>query len=189
MRKLASFIIVSLDGFHETPDGDFDWPIVDDEFNDFAVRQLDEVEALGFGRTTYEHMASYWPTEQTEINDPGITSRMNSKPKFVFSTSLTEAGWSETTIARGDAVAQAQAIKETPGGDLLIIGSAHLTAHLADAGVLDELRIMISPIVIGQGRSLFQDLTRRIPLTLLRTRLFESGNILLTYRPEPEARD
>ena len=188
MRTLASFIITSLDGFYEGPNGEFDWPIVDEEFNTFAIRQLDEAETLGFGRATYEHMAAYWPTEQAQANDPAITSRMNTKPKVVFSTTLEDATWSATTIARGEAAEQVPTIKATAGGELLVIGSAHLTAGLAEAGAIDELRIMVSPIVIGRGRSLFENLKGRVSLTLLRVRQFDSGNVLLTYRPSPHAR-
>src|ERR1700722_9799450 len=98
MRTLASFIVTSLDGFYEGRNGELDWPIVDEEFNDFVVSQLDEADTLGFGRATYEHMAAYWPTEQAEANDPAITSRMNDKEKVVFSTTLNDAGWSRTTV-------------------------------------------------------------------------------------------
>jgi len=185
MRTLASFIVTSLDGFYEGPNGEFDWLIPDEEFNDFAVRQLDEADTLGFGRETYEHMAAYWPTEQARVNDPAITSRMNTKPKVVFSNALEHAGWSNTTIIAGEAVERIETVKTAPGGELLVLGSAHLTAHFAAAGVLDELRIMVCPIVLGSGRSLFEDLKNRISLTLLRYRQFDSGNVLLTYRPSP----
>ena len=103
MRTLASFIFTSLDGFYEGPNGELDWSNVDAEFKDFAVRQLDEADTLGFGRATYEHMAAYWPTEQAMANDPAITSRMNDKEKLVFSTTLTDANWSGTTVVRGEA--------------------------------------------------------------------------------------
>jgi dihydrofolate reductase len=185
MSTLASFIAISLDGFYEGPNGEFDWLIPDEEFNDFAIRQLDEADTLGFGRATYEHMAAWWPTEQAQINDPAITSRMNTKPKLVFSTTLERAGWSNTTIVAGEAVEQIEAVKSAPGGELLVLGSTHLTTHFAAAGVLDELRIMVCPIVLGSGRSLFEDLKDRISLTLLRFRQFDSGNVLLTYRPSP----
>lgn len=183
MRTLASFIFISLDGFYEGPNGELDWPVVDQEFNDFAARQLDEAGAIGFGRATYEHMAAYWPTEQAMVNDPAITTRMNEKPKLVFSTTLTEADWSGTTVVRGEATAHVPAIKAAAGEELLVIGSAHLTASLARAGLLDELRIMVCPIVLGRGRSLFEDLKDRVSLTLLRVRRFDSGNLVLTYRP------
>jgi dihydrofolate reductase len=183
VRTLASFIITSLDGFYEGPNGELDWSIVDDEFNEFAVRQLDEADALGFGRATYDHMAAYWPTDQAQANDPAITSRMNTKPKLVFSTALEHAAWSNTTIVAGEAVEQIDTVKLARGGELLMLGSAHLTACLLTAGVLDELRIMVCPIALGQGRPLFEDLKDRVNLTLAHVRQFDSGRVLLTYRP------
>jgi dihydrofolate reductase len=185
MRTVASFIVTSLDGFHAGPNGEFDWLIPDEEFNDFAVRQLDEADTLGFGRATYEHMAAYWPTDQARLNDPAITSRMNTKPKLVFSTALEHARWSNTTIIAGDAVERIQTVKAGQGGQLLVLGSAHLTNHFAAAGALDELRIMVCPIAIGQGRPLFEDLKGRLSLRLADVRQFDSGNVLLTYRPSP----
>jgi len=185
VSTLASFIITSLDGFHEGPNGEFDWPIVDEEFRDFALRQLDAADTLGFGRATYDHMAAYWPTDQAEANDPAIASRMNSKPKLVFSTALEHADWSNTTVMEGAAVERIEAVKAAGGGELLVIGSAHLTASFVAAGVLDELRIMIAPIVIGQGRSLFEDLKGRVGLSLAHVRQFDSGSLLLTYHPSP----
>jgi dihydrofolate reductase len=185
MRTVASFIFTSLDGFYEGPNGELDWSNVDAEFNDFAIRQLDSADTLGFGRATYEHMATYWPTEQAKANDPAITSRMNDKEKLVFSTTLTDATWSGTTVVCGEATEHLPAIKAAVGKELLVIGSAHLTAKLAPAGVLDELRVMIFPIVLGQGRALFAELTDSLPLTLRGVREFDSGNVLLTYRPSP----
>jgi dihydrofolate reductase len=154
-ETLASFIITSVDGFYEGPSGELDWSVVDEEFKDFAIRQLDEADTLVFGRATYEHMAAYWPNDQTQANDPAIASRMNTKPKLVFSTTLEHASWSNTVVIGGEAVEEIKAVKTAPGGELLVLGSPHLTASFAAAGVLDELRVMISPIVIGQGRSLF----------------------------------
>jgi dihydrofolate reductase len=185
VSTVAAFIITSLDGFHEGPNGEFDWAIVDEEFRDFAIRQLDQADTLGFGRATYDHMAAYWPTDQAEANDPAIASRMNSMPKLVFSTALEEASWSNTTVVGGEAVERIEAVKAATAGELLVIGSAHLTAGFVAAGVLDELRIMISPIVIGQGRSLFEDLKDRVGLSLAHVRQFGSGSVLLTYRPSP----
>src|SRR5580692_6827595 len=128
MRTLASFIVTSLDGFYEGPNGELDWSIVDEKFKDFAICQLDEADTLGFGRATYEHMAAFWPTDQARANDPAIASRMNTKPKLVFSTALGQATWSRTTIIEGDAVERIGEVKASPGGELLVLGSAHLTA-------------------------------------------------------------
>jgi dihydrofolate reductase len=184
VRELAAFILTSLDGFSQGPNSAFDWAVVDEEFEDFAVRQLDEADTLCFGRATYEHMAAYWPTDQALANDPAITSRMNTKPKLVFSTTLERADWSNTTVMSGEAVERIEAVK-SGSGELLLLGSAHLTAHFAAAGLLDELRIMVCPIALGQGRSLFEDLKDRLPLRLSHVRPFESGQVLLTYRLSP----
>jgi dihydrofolate reductase len=183
VRSVASFIFISLDGFYEGPNGELDWPDVDSEFLDFAARQLDEAGTIGFGRATYEHMAAYWPTEQALVNDPVMTARMNDKEKLVFSTTLTDASWTGTTVVQGDAIERIAELRAAQGKDLLLLGSAHLTAELARAGILDELRIMIFPIVLGRGRSLFEDLRSPLSLALLRLRQFDSGNVLLTYRP------
>jgi dihydrofolate reductase len=187
VSTLASFIFTSLDGFYEGPEGEIDWPIIDEEFKAFAVGQLDEADVLGFGRATYEHMAAYWPTEQAVSDDPAISSRMNAMEKLVFSRTLTDAAWSGTTVVRGEATECIPSIKAAAGKDVLVLGSAHLTADLAQAGVLDELRIMVCPVVLGQGRSLFDDAEHRVPLNLLRVRQFDSGTLVLTYRPTPPA--
>ena len=134
MRTMASFIFISLDGFYEGPNGELDWPNVDAEFNDFAVRQLDEADTLGFGRATYEHMAAYWPTEQAMANDPAITSRMNDKEKLVSprrSPTQTGRGPPSCEARRGEAIEHVPELKAAPGKEVLVIGSAHLTANLA----------------------------------------------------------
>jgi dihydrofolate reductase len=183
VSTVAAFIFTSLDGFHEGPNGEIDWPVTDQAFRDFAVRQLDGAATLGFGRATYEHMAAWWPTQQAMDSDPAITTRMNEKDKLVFSTTLDGASWAGTTVSAGEATERVRAIRAAAGGELLLIGSAHLTASLAQAGLLDELRIMVCPVALGQGRSLFEDLKGRVALTLLDVKRFESGNLILTYRP------
>jgi dihydrofolate reductase len=85
MRNLTSFMVMTLDGFTEGPNGAFDWPNVDDEFNEFAISQLDDIDTLVFGRRTYEGMASYWPTPAALAGDPIFAERMNRIPKIVFS--------------------------------------------------------------------------------------------------------
>lgn len=185
MRTVASFIFTSLDGFYEGPNHELDFLPIDAEFNEQAVAQLDGADVLGFGRATYEVMAAYWPTELSAEDDTTITSRMNQKPKFVFSRSLTHPEWSGTVAIRGEATELLPTIDAGTDKDLLIMGSAQLTAELAQAGLLDELRIMICPVLLGQGHSLFEHLRDRISLELLQVRRFSSGNLSLTYRPLP----
>jgi len=184
MRKLISFIAVTADGFTEGPEGEFDWPIVDDGFNEFSISQLHDLGALLFGRVGYEGMASYWPTSMAQDDNPVITSLMNAIPKYVFSNTLGSADWANTTLVSGEAGPAVAKLKEEDGQDLAVFGSATFTASLLEQGLVDELRVMVMPILLGGGVSLLSAITKRFPLTLLRTMVFpSSGNVLLVYKP------
>ena len=183
MRKLFSFMAVTLDGYYEGPNGEFDWPNVDAEFNDFSISQLNDIDTLLFGRATYEGMASYWPTPVAVEFDPVIAERMNTIPKVVFSKSLAEATWQSSTLISEDIGTAVPKLKEEPGGTLAIFGSPTLTVSLLDAGLVDELRVMVMPILLGAGKSLFTGLGDRVHLRLGPTTVFRSGNVLLTYEP------
>lgn len=187
MRTLASFLMVSLDGYFEGPDPeDFGWQIVDDEFNQFAVRQLDSSDCLVFGRVTYQGMASYWPTPGAIESDPEVGSRMNHTLKIVVSRSLDrlEPEWNNTRLITKDVHHELSSLKQQPGKDLLVLGSSVLTASLIDMGLLDELRIIVNPVVLGEGRSVLGTAQHRPKLKLLENRTFRSGNVLLTYEPQ-----
>jgi dihydrofolate reductase len=183
MRKLLSFMVVTLDGYYEGPEGEFDWPNVDDEFNEFAISQMNDIGMLVFGRATYEGMASYWPTPAALEDDPAIADRMNSIPKVVFSSTLDSADWENSTLVTGNAAEAIAELKQQPGKDLAMFGSPTLTASLIEQGLVDELRVMVHPILLGGGKSLFSTLHRRMPVELERTTVFKSGNVLLHYRP------
>jgi dihydrofolate reductase len=183
MRKLISFMVTTLDGYYEGPNQEFDWPNVDDEFNEFAIRQINDIDTLLFGRVTYEGMASYWPTPEAAEFDPLIAGLMNDMPKVVYSSTLGEATWHNTTLVKDDATAAVAELKQQPGKDLALFGSPALTVSLLEAGLVDELRVMVNPILLGDGRSLFTTLSRRVPLELTTSTTFSSGNVLLCYRP------
>jgi dihydrofolate reductase len=183
MRKLYSFMVVSLDGFYEGPNGEFDWPNVDEEFNEFGIQQLHDTDVLLFGRATYEGMAAYWPTPAAREDDPVVAELMNTVPKIVVSTTLTAADWNNTRLVGGNVAEEIAKLKQEPGKGLAIFGSPNLTVSLLGMGLVDELRVMVHPILLGGGRSLFRTLDDRLPLELLQTRTFRSGNVLLTYRP------
>jgi dihydrofolate reductase len=183
MRKIIVFEVMTLDGYDEGPNKEFDWPVADEEFNEFGLRQLDEVDTLLFGRVTYEMMAAYWPTPAARQDDPGVAAKMNSLPKIVVSRTLTVTGWANSRLLEGDLATEVTKLKEQPGKDIAVFGSAGLTVSLLQLGLVDELRIMVSPIVLGAGRSLFRTAGERIRLRLLSARPFRSGNVLLTYTP------
>jgi dihydrofolate reductase len=176
-------MVVTLDGYYEGRNGEFDWPNVDDQFNEFAISQLNDIDTLVFGRVTYEGMASYWPTPAAVEDDPAVADRMNSIPKIVFSTTLDTADWENTTLIKGNVADAITELKQQPGKALAMFGSPHLTVSLLEQGLVDELRVMVHPILLGAGKSLFVGLNHRVPVTLETTTTFSSGNVLLSYRP------
>jgi dihydrofolate reductase len=185
VRRLYSFLMVTLDGFYEGPDQEFDFWTTDEEFNRFAAGQLRDSDVLIFGRATYGGMASYWPTQGAREDDPAIAELMNTMPKLVVSTTLASADWGDTRVVGANVAEELSKLKQQPGKDLAVLGSPTLTVSLIGMGLLDELRVMVSPVAIGDGKSLFRSTDHRLRLKLLQTRTFSSGNVLLTYQPQP----
>jgi dihydrofolate reductase len=183
MRKIFAFIMTTLDGYYEGPNQEFDFWVVDEEFEEFSVEQLDEVDALLFGRVTYEGMAAYWPTPAGKQDDPRVAARMNGLSKIVVSRTLDKAEWANTRLIKDDVTQELTALKQQPGKDIAILGSSDLTVSLLELGLVDEVRIMVNPVVLGAGKSVFRTAGERISLKLLRSRPFDSGNVLLYYQP------
>jgi dihydrofolate reductase len=182
MRKLFSFNMMTLDGFFEGPNGDIDWHNADnEEFNEFAIEQTSSLETLLFGRKTYQLMASYWPTETAINSDPIIADLMNRLSKIVFSRTLKSVDWNNTRLIRDNAHQEITNLKMQPGKDMAIFGSADLISSLMD--VIDEHRVMVNPILLGEGSPLFKPTANKVRLTLANVRTFDSGNVLLTYQP------
>ncbi|MCW2916134.1 MAG: dihydrofolate reductase [Actinomycetia bacterium] len=184
MRKIFSFMAMSVDGYHAGPNQELDWQNLDEEFNAFSLEQLSEVDTLLFGRVTYEVMVAYWPTQQGTDYDTGIAARMNNVHKIVISRTLDKADWSNTRLITDNIDEELAAVKQRPGKDIAIFGSSTLTANLLRMGLVDELRLLVNPIALGVGRTLFKSTGERTRLELLKTRPFKSGNVLLYYRPQ-----
>jgi dihydrofolate reductase len=185
MRKVIVFIMISLDGYFEGPDHELDWHNVDAEFNDtFAMPQLNEADTLIFGRRTYELMVSYWPTDAAQRNDSAIAGKMNSLPKIVFSRTLKNADWHNTTLLQENATEQLRELKDTPGKDMLVLGSSKLCVSLLSAGLIDEIRLIVNPVILGKGNTVFGGITEPVRMQLLDTKTFKSDNVLLRYTPQ-----
>lgn len=181
MRKVYLFNFITLDGYFEGKNRDINWHNTDEEFNQFSVEQLSQVGTLLFGRITYELMASYWATDQAQQDDPETTKMMNSLPKVVFSRKLQTADWQNSRVVSSDAAAEVRSLKESEGKDIAIFGSGNLAHTLIEAGVVDELRIMVNPILLGEGTPVFAKGTQH-KLELINSRQFKNGNVLLSYR-------
>jgi dihydrofolate reductase len=177
MRRLFVSNIMSLDGFFEGPNGEFDWPLVEEEFLGYARDMLRTVDTILFGRRTYLHMAAYWPTAPRDE----IAEQMNTLPKVVFSRTLERAEWKNSQLVRGDAAEEVARLKRASGKDLVILGSAALASSLLQANLIDEYRVILEPVVLGSGHPLFKSITGRIKMKLTGTRVFGSGVVVLYY--------
>lgn len=172
---------VSIDGYIEGPKREIDWHIVDDEFNAYAVETLRASDVLIMGRRTYELMADYWPT--APANDPVVKERMNGTPKLVFSTTLKRVDWQNSRLATGSIADEVARLKQVPGDGLLWVGGSDLAVSFLEQGLMDELRIILTPILLGAGKTVFDAIKKRYAFKLLSTRSFKSGNVVLTYEP------
>jgi dihydrofolate reductase len=184
MRRLSAFEQVSLDGFFTDAGGDMSWAHKQDpEWNEFAAGNASGEGALVFGRVTYEMMASFWPTPAAREANAAVAEGMNRMPKVVFSRTLDKAAWSNTTLVNSDPAAAVRKMKSEPGPDMVILGSGTIVSQLAQAGLIDELQIVVNPIVLGKGRTLFATVDRKIGLKRTRARPFGNGNVVLSYEP------
>jgi dihydrofolate reductase len=182
MRKVIVSEFVSLDGVVEDPKWTFQFG--SDEQEEFKLDELAAADALLLGRVTYEGFAAAWPSATDE---EGYADRMNGYPKHVVSTTQEEPlEWNNSTLIKGDVAEEVSKLKEQPGKDILVFGSADLVNTLMKHGLVDEYRLMVFPIVLGSGKRLFGDGLDTTVLELVDTKAFDSGVVVLTYRPAGE---
>ena len=189
MGKIVATEFISLDGVIEDPGGAENyehggWTFEIDrgeEGNAFKLGELEEAEAQLLGRDTYEGFAAAWPEREGDPDMGSFAKKMNSMPKYVYSTTLESAGWQNSTILSGDFATDIAKVKEEVDGIILVAGSAHLVQGLIANDLLDELRLMLFPVVLGGGKRLFDDDGRKVTLTLADARTVGAGVQLLTY--------
>jgi dihydrofolate reductase len=185
MAKLSCFMTLSLDGYFARTNGDMIWAHREDpEFSAFVARNAQSDGALLFGRVTYEMMASYWPTGAAHANAPEVAEGMNRAAKYVVSRTLERVSWSNTTLLEGELESGVAKLKRESERPIVTLGSASLVKALAEAALLDEYLIVVGPIALGAGRSLFAGMKRDLGLQLVETRRFANGNVFLRYTPE-----
>jgi dihydrofolate reductase len=187
MRKLAMFNAVTLDGFFCGPGGDLSWAHGapdDTEWNDFVAGNASGDGSLVFGRVTYDMMASYWPTPMAMQNSPIVAAQMTARSKLVFSRTLENVPWANTTVVGSDPVEAMRRLKNEPGNDMTILGSGSIVALLAGSGLIDEYQFVVRPIVLGKGRTLFEGLAAPLGMMLAKSRAFGNGSVWLRYEPK-----
>ncbi|TWD84195.1 dihydrofolate reductase [Kribbella amoyensis] len=183
MRDVVLYMSMSLDGFVGS---DREHPgMAIPEGPELRQWKLDRIGKAGahlMGRVTYQEMASFWPTSDDPYARP-----MNDIPKIVFSKSLSDAdaSWPDTRVARGDLATEIAAIKAEPGPDVIVWGGRRLAGALAAADLIDEYRLLVQPLILGQGESLFDQLPESRHVSLVETTPFPSGVVVQVYRPQP----
>lgn len=187
MRKIVVSEFLTVDNVMEDPGGaepfkygGWSFESSDDQSGKYKLEEMSEIGALLLGRVAYEGFAKVWPTLK---DDMGYADKMNSMPKYVVSTTLKKAEWNNSTIISKDVVKEIAKLKEEPGDDIFVFGSAELTNTLLQHDLVDEFRLMIHPVILGTGKRLFFK-DKKVPLKLLDTKVFSKGIILLTYAVE-----
>jgi len=186
MRKLIVFNHVSLDGYFVDNNGDMSWAKADHadpEWDAFVSENAKGDATLLFGRVTYDLMAGFWPTPFAIENMPVVAERMNNTQKVVFSRTMDQAAWKNTTLVKGDLAKEVRKMKQEAGSGLVILGSGTIVSQLAQEGLIDEFQIVVNPVVLGAGRTMFEGIKDKLPLKLTKTRAFSNGNTLLCYEP------
>jgi dihydrofolate reductase len=186
MRKVVASEFVSLDGVMEDPGGaekfvhgGWTMPYWSDEIGQFKFEELKAADALLLGRVTYEGFAAAWPT-MTDTGEFG--ELMNNLPKLVASTTLERADWNNSTIIRGNVPEEVARLKQQPGQNMLIGGSARLIQSLLEHDLIDEFLLLVYPVVLGSGKRLFGEQRTKTPLKLVESRPFGSGVIAMVYQ-------
>lgn len=184
MRKLVVFNSVTVDGYFTSADGDMSWAHKQDpEWTRFTSGNARGESAMVFGRITYEMMAGWWPSPQAMQMMPAVAERMNHAPKVVFSRTLKKASWNNTKLVKTDPAAAIRKMKKESGPDLIIFGSGTIVSLLAQRGLIDEYQIVLNPLVLGSGRTMFEGVKQPLNLKLTKTRTFKNGNVILFYQP------
>jgi len=186
MRKLGVFNHVSLDGYFTDGNGDFNWarPGNDDaEYAAFVAENAGGGGLLVLGRITYELMAGFWPTPDAMRYAPAVAEGMNRMTKVVFSKTLAQPSWQNTRVVKGDLAVEIRKMKAEPGEYMVILGSGSIVSQLAQEGLIDEYQVVMNPVILGKGRTMFDGMKTKIALKLNRKRVFGNGKVFLSYEP------
>jgi dihydrofolate reductase len=182
MRKVTSGLFISMDGVVESPHL-WQFDVFDKDMEDAMTRMMAEIDTVLLGRVTYNDWAAYWPNATT---DGDYATFINTTPKYVASTTLTRVDWQNSILIEGDVAAAVAELKARPGGTIGIQGSPTLVRSLLSADLVDELTLIIHPVIAGQGKRLFPGGEELKRMRLVESRITGSGVALLTYSPRRE---
>jgi dihydrofolate reductase len=180
MRNIV-FKLMTVDGYISSEGCDISRHHVDGYFQALANAASNSGNTFLFGRVTYELMARFWPTPEAIKTDPVVAAGMNKADKIVFSRTLQKADRNNTRLVKDGMPDEVRRLKQETEKDLTIPGSGSIVAQLAGEGLIDEHQVLLNPVVIGKGKSMFEGVKDRFFLKLTKTRVFGNGNVLLTY--------
>ena len=184
MRKLSVFNNVTLDGYFTDSHGDMSWAHKHDpEWNSFTAENASGGGVLLFGRITYDLMASFWPTKQALEMMPTVAEQMNNLPKVVFSRTMDKPSWKNTRLVKNNIAAEVRTMKDESGPDMVIMGSGTIVSQLTQGGLIDEYQIVVHPLILGSGRTMFEGIKDKVALKRTRSRTFDNGNVFVCYEP------
>lgn len=183
MRKIVAQLFVSLDGVVEAPE-QWHFPYYDEQMGTAVAEQFHGSDTLLLGRATYEVFAASWPERGSEVP---LADRINTMRKIVASSTLKAVDWQNSTLISGNVTTALTELKQRPGGNITVSGSPTLVRSLLDGDVLDELQLLVHPVVLGRGRRLFEENSPQRPLRLADSEAFKTGVVHLTYHPLPPA--
>jgi len=195
MRRLVMFNRVSADGYFSSRDDQLDWVVPDEAIDRAGADRMQDFDAMLFGRHTYDRFEGFWPHAEADsdaADDPHTAGRrsktllamanwINRSEKWLFSRSRTQVTWENTRLFSGLDPAQLRALKGGPGKDMIVFGSGSLVSQLTEHALIDEYQFIVSPLLLGDGRSLIRGLSARVPLELLEAKAYASGNVMLRY--------
>jgi dihydrofolate reductase len=183
VAKVSIFNFTTLNGFFAAPDGDTGWHVHGGEEAKYSEEALASGNLLLFGRVTYDMMRAFWPTPQAAQAFPRVAKGMNGAEKLVFSRTLKTADWVNTRVVNADPADEVRRLKDTSSKDMTVLGSGTIVTQLAAHRLVDEYQIMLDPVALGAGRTIFEGLSQGLELRLKTSRVFQSGAVLLTYEP------
>ena len=185
MPKLGVFNAVSMDGYFSDVKGDMSWAHSgkpDPEWEAFTSGNAQGGGRLLFGRITYELMTQYWPTPLAMQQNPAVAEHMNNLSKVVFSRTLDNASWKNTRLVKDGLIEEVSKMKREPGEDMVILGSGSIVSQLAEAGLIDEYQLVVVPLILGKGKTMFAGVKEKLNLKLTQSRSFANGNVVLSYK-------